>query len=347
MIVSTAPHIRIKRTTKRIMLDVLLSLFPATAAGVVYFGWQAAVLVLLSLVTAFLSEFCYFAVQEKLWVTPKEKLKKFFHQFDFTSLVTGLLLALSLPCNLNGWYLPVLGSLFAVVVVKMLFGGTGKNVVNPAVAGRIFLFVSFAAMTAYPAARFPALYSNGVVTGATQLQSLLSGGAALSPLDLFLGTGVAGCLGETCKLALLAGGVYLVVRGVIRWYLPLLYIGATGLYAVVANGFDFSAFLPSVLSGGLMLGAIFMATDYVTTPKSRVANIVYFLLLGLLTGALRQATGLETVSFAILLMNVTVPLFDLASVVFPFGSRFFESLRGRLTALFKRRTARRTKEIQP
>ena len=322
LILSTAPHVKTARTTKTIMLDVLIALLPATVAGIVFFGWQALVMILLSLVSAALTEFVYYIVQNKIWQDPKGVCVKFLKQFDFSSLVTGLLLALVIPSDIEGWYMPILGSVFAVAVVKMLFGGTGKNVVNPALAGRVFLFISFALMMQYPAPNFGALLdtTGDVMTGATSLTSGLAGEGTLSALDLFLGTGVAGCIGETCKLALLAGGVYLCVRGVIKWYLPLIYILVTGLFAVCLEGFDFGAFLPSVFGGGLILGAIFMATDYTTTPKSTLGNVIYFILLGLLTAGLRKATGIEVVSFCILLMNFLVFLIDKAIPARPFGS---------------------------
>lgn len=321
-ILSAAPHIRSRRTTKNIMLDVLIALLPATIAGIVYFGWQAAVIIVISLASAALTEFVWYIIEHKIWKNGQKTLKDFIAQFDFTSLVTGLLLALCLPANIEGWYMPLLGSIFAVGVVKMLFGGTGKNIVNPAIAGRIFLFISFTLMTVYPDANFGPLGERGLeelMTGATSLTSGLKGGMMLSNLDLFLGTGVAGCIGETCKLALIVGYLYLCVRGVIKWYLPLLYIGFTGLFAVALEGFNFDYFLPSILSGGLILGACFMATDYVTTPKSKLGNIIYFIALGLLTAGLRKATGIEVVSFCILLMNFLVFLIDIIIKPRPFG----------------------------
>ncbi len=321
-ILSTAPHIKTRRTTRSIMLDVLIALLPASIAGIVYFGWQAAVIIVISLAAAVLTEFVWYLIEHKVWRDARETVRAWAAQFDCTSLVTGLLLALCLPAHIDGWYMPLLGSIFAVGVVKMLFGGTGKNIVNPAIAGRIFLFISFTAMTVYPAANFGPLGEvslDRLQTGATTLTSGLQGGEMLSNLDLFLGTGVAGCIGETCKLALLVGFVYLCVRGVVKWYLPLLYIAVTGLFAVALEGFDFTWFLPSVLSGGLILGACFMATDYVTTPKSKLGNIIYFVALGLLTAGLRKTTGIEVVSFCILLMNFTVFLIDLAIKPRPFG----------------------------
>lgn len=323
LLISQTPHVKTKRTTKHIMLDVLIALVPAAAASIVYFGWQAAVIIAIAMASAFLTEFVYYIIQHKIWANPKETCLKFFRQFDFTTLVTGLLLALCIPANINGWYMPILGSIFAIAVVKMLFGGTGKNIVNPALAGRIFLFISFGLMLTASVCNFAPIIGGGeeLQTGATQLGgNILQGNESISPLDLFLGTGLATtAMGETCKLALLVGGIYLCVRGVIKWYLPLIYIAVTGLFAVALEGFDFNAFLPSVLSGGLFLGAIFMATDYVTSPKSFWGNIVYFVVLGLLTAGLRKATGVEVVSFVILLMNFVVFLLDLLFKVVPFG----------------------------
>ena len=317
-----SPHQKSSLTTRRIMLDVLIALLPASAAGIVFFGWEAAVFIAISLASAFLTELVWYLIQHKVW-TDSGILKDFFRQFDLTSLVTGLLLALCLPAQIEAWYMPLIGSIFAVGVAKMLFGGTGKNIVNPALAGRIMLFISFTAMTMYPAANFGPIATDAAnfdpSAGSTQLGNFLSGQPMLSALDLFLGTGVAGCIGETCKLALLVGYLYLCVRSVIKWYLPVLYIGVTGLFAVALEGFDFGYFLPSILSGGLFLGAIFMATDYVTSPKSKLGNIIYFIALGLLTAGLRKATGIEVVSFCILLMNFLVFLIDLAIKPRPFG----------------------------
>ncbi len=324
LIVSPAPHIKTRRTTRTIMLDVLIALLPASAAGIVFFGWEAAVFIAISLAGAFLTELVWYLIQHKVW-KDSGILKDFFRQFDFTSLVTGLLLALCLPAQIEAWYMPLIGSIFAVGVAKMLFGGTGKNIVNPALAGRIMLFISFTAMTMYPAANFGPIATDAAnfdpSAGSTQLGNFLSGQPMLSALDLFLGTGVAGCIGETCKLALLVGYLYLCVRGVIKWYLPLLYIAATGLFAMaLEGGFGINLFAEAIFSGGLFLGAIFMATDYVTTPKTTLGNIIYFIALGLFTAGLRKAVGIEVVSFAIFLMNFVVFLLDLVIRPRPFGS---------------------------
>ena len=323
LIVSPAPHIKTRRTTRTIMLDVLIALLPASAAGIVFFGWEAAVFIAISLAGAFLTELVWYLIQHKVW-TDSGILKDFFRQFDLTSLVTGLLLALCLPAQIEAWYMPLIGSIFAVGVAKMLFGGTGKNIVNPALAGRIMLFISFTAMTMYPAANFGPIATDAAnfdpSAGSTQLGNFLSGQPMLSALDLFLGTGVAGCIGETCKLALLVGYLYLCVRGVIKWYLPLLYIVTTGLFAMaLEGGFGINLFAEAIFSGGLFLGAIFMATDYVTTPKTTLGNIIYFIALGLFTAGLRKAVGIEVVSFAIFLMNFVVFLLDLVIRPRPFG----------------------------
>ena len=319
LVVSMPPHLKTKRTTKHIMLDVVIALLPATVMGCVLFGLSALLTIAISVVAAVLSEYVYALLSHRVW-KDHAYAKRFWKEFDFTSVVTGLLLALVIPASVP-WYYPLLGSIFAIVVVKMLFGGTGKNIVNPAIAGRIFLFISFAAMTSYPAAIIGTVFSaapevgNDIFTGATPLTNFLNPdfGASITQsnlTDLFFGFGVAGCIGETCKAALLLGYLYLVVRKVIKFWQPLLYIGVTGLFAVCLNGFDFSAFLPSILSGGLFLGAIFMATDYVTSPKSDLGNVIYYVALGLITAGLRKTTGIEVVSFAIMLMNIIVPLID-------------------------------------
>ncbi len=323
-IVSSSPHIKTKCTTRKIMLDVVIALMPATIAGCVLFGWSALVTLLLSVAGAVITELVYSLAMKK-------SFGKIVEDFDFTSVVTGLLLGLTLPAlpldKTFPWYMPLLGGIFAIAVVKMLFGGTGKNIVNPAIAGRIFLFLSFSSfMVKWVAPNFMPDNSvvsgtaGSIITGSTHLTTILQTGsvANISNLDLFLGIGVAGCIGETCKLALLIGFVYLIVKKVIDWKLPLIYIVTTGLMAVIYHK-SFQFFLPAILSGGLFLGAIFMATDYVTSPNTLLGNIIYFFLLGVLTGVLREATKMEVVSFVILLMNLVVPLFNTYLRYKPFG----------------------------
>lgn len=315
-VISSSPHIRCGRTTKKIMIDVLIALLPASVAAVVYFGISALLIILIGTLSACLAEF--------VWrLCNKEKPREILNAFDYSSAVTGLLLALNLSSTVP-LYLPLFGSVFAVIAVKMLFGGTGKNFVNPAIVGRIFLFMSFSSvMTAGYANPIIGIIGGGTIqTGETVLSQILVGGSSKivhSGLDLFLGTGVSGCIGETCKAALLAGGIYLCARRVIKWQYPLIYIAATGLLSAALYG-ETAMIMYSVLSGGLFLGAIFMATDYVTSPNTALGNYIYFICLGVLTAVLRYAAQMETVSFAILLMNLTVPLIDKACKNVPFGS---------------------------
>ena len=315
---SSSPHVKAKRTTRQIMVRVCIALIPALIMGIIYFGYMAAVLVALSTLSAIASEFIYLLIT-------KNDFKSILKQFDFTSCVTGMLIGLSIGVQ-TPVYVPIFASVFAIIVVKMLFGGTGKNLVNPAVTGRIFAFISFTAvMTGGWVA--PAIGSlvgaSSVSTGATVLTGMLNKEASVMPmvsnLDLLLGTGVAGCIGETCKVALILGGIYLAIDGIINILYPMIYVAVAGLFAVALGGFDFALFLPSILSGGLMFGAIFMATDYTTSPNTMLGNVIYFVLLGLITTGLRVATGIETVSFAILLMNLFVPLIDKFVLHKPFG----------------------------
>ena len=248
-------------------------------------------------------------------------------QFDYTSIVTGLILALIIPSTAN-WYEVLIGAVLAIILVKMLFGGTGKNLVNPAATGRVIMFLSFS-LTTYIATTFePISLDSQLFTGATHLSGYLLGGnagARMEWIDLFLGTGLAGCIGETCKLALIIGYLYLVIRKVIKWWQPLLYVVLSAFLSVcmaaTAEGaaFDITLFVDYALSGGLMFGAIFMATDYVTSPKGVYGQIVYYVLLAVLTSLLRFYTKIEVVSFVIMIVNLIVPLIDTYIVRRPFG----------------------------
>ncbi len=322
LVYSPSPHVKNKRTTRRIMIDVCIALLPATVAGVVLFGLKALLLIALSVASAVLAEGIYLLIEGK---TVREIVKK----FDFSSCVTGLLLGLTVGTNYP-WYSVILGSVFSVVVVKMLFGGVGKNIVNPAITGRIFIFMSFQSVVGkWVLPTLGSLGGGSVETGATIIESIMKGSLpTLSNLDLFLGTGLPGCIGETCKLALLLGGIYLVWRKIINPFYPVIYIAVAGLFTVALKGFDFAYFLPSILSGGLIIGAIFMATDYTTTPDTLLGNVIYFICLGLLTAGLRVATKMEVTSFAILLMNLLVPLFDKFIITKPFGYQKPEKVKG-------------------
>lgn len=325
ILVSSSPHIRSRVTTRRLMLDVIIALLPCVVAGAVFFGPYALALTAISVGSAVATEFVYALVYRKAWKDFKGAVKHIVKDFDFTSIISGLILALIIPVTVE-WYLPLIGSVFSIAVCKMLFGGTGRNVVNPAATARIFLFISFTSMTSYvgtcvlPALVAPNADVTEILSGATPLTAIFTegGGLTLGLGDLFLGTGVDGCIGETCKLAILVGFLWLVVRRVIKWYYPIIYIVVTGLFAVALQG-SFEYFLPSILSGGLLFGAVFMATDYSTSPKSTAGNILYFVCLGLLTAGLRKATGIEVVSFCILLMNCLTPLIDTYLPRRPFG----------------------------
>ena len=327
---SGSPQIRDNSTTKRIMIDVCIALLPATIVGCVLlgllnpqYGIQSAILMVISVLAAVASEFAYKLIT-------KVPFKKILDEFDFTSVVTGMLIGMNLYQN-SKWYAAVLCSVFAIVVVKMLFGGTGKNIVNPAIAGRIFGYIAFGAgfggTMGFDKAYFSPVTVGTIQAGATPLQAVLGDATCtLSNLDLFLGTGVPGCIGEISKVALLAGGIYLVLRGVLNFRWPLVYIAVAGVTTVVIEliggaGFTdaLGKFLPSILSGGLILGAVFMATDYVTAPVTKLGKYIYFAFLGILTAVLRDAVGAEVVSFAILLGNLIVPLIDGYILRRPFG----------------------------
>ncbi len=314
---SPSPHIKAPRTTRGIMLRVCIALLPACIMGVVYFGLNALLLLLISTLSAVASEYAYLLVMKK-------SFKEITRKFDFTSCVTGMLIAMCLGSQ-TPLYVPVFASAFAIIVVKMIFGGTGKNLVNPAITGRIFAFMSFATLVTSgwiePSIKAIFVNTETVITGATVLTDMLSENMlpSISFLDLLLGTGVMGCIGETCKIALITGAIFLSISGIINIIYPLIYVAITGLFTVCLMNFNFAYFLPSILSGGLILGAFFMATDYTTSPNTTLGNIIYFVLLGLITAGLRVATKMEVVSFAILLMNLVVPLIDKFIINRPFG----------------------------
>ncbi|MBR6789144.1 MAG: RnfABCDGE type electron transport complex subunit D [Clostridia bacterium] len=335
VIISASPHVRAKTSTRRIMIDVCIALLPCLVAAVIFFGAYSLAIASASIVCAVLTELVYSAIYRKVWKDFKGVMGRLFREFDFTSVVSGLILALIIPTTyaVKGelfylpLYLPAIGSVFSIALAKMVFGGTGRNFANPAASGRIVLFISFTAMLTSCVGNCviePIIKSadvSEILSGATPLTALYlpEGGLTLSPLDLLLGTGVDGSMGETCKIAILIGYAYLAVRRVIKWYYPLIYIGTAGVFAVMLAGFNFAYFLPSILSGGLLFGAVFMATDYSTSPKSTLANVIYYVCLGLLNSGLRVATGIEVTSFCILLMNCLVPLLDTYLPRRPFG----------------------------
>lgn len=287
--ISVSPHIRSARTTQNIMLDVIIALLPTTIAGVVIFGWSALAVVVACVAAAVLSEYLFNLI-----------IKKEQTVGDLSAVVTGLLLALNLPANLPIWQ-GVVGSVFAIVIVKCFFGGIGCNVVNPAITARVFMLVAFGTMAK---AAFPV----DAVSEATPLVELAEG-KTLSLMDLFLGN-VGGSIGEVSALALLLGFVYLLVRKVITWHLPVIYIGTVFLLTLAVEGDPLVA-LAYILSGGLFIGAIFMATDYVTSPPTPAGKLIFGVGAGVITVLIRfWGNYPEGVSFAILLMNILNPYIE-------------------------------------
>ena len=286
---SVSPHIHSGRSTQRIMLDVIIALLPAAAAGCVIFGLRALAVIALTVAACVGFEALF-----NLIVKKKQTVG------DLSAIVTGLLLALNLSANVPLWQC-VIGALFAIVVVKCLFGGLGCNPVNPAITARVFMLVSFGSMAK---AALPTVVDT--VAGATPLASE----EALSLLDLFLGLH-GGAIGETCAAALLLGFIYLLARRVISWHLPVAFIGTVFVASLFVEGMSFTAALAAVLSGGLMIGAIFMATDYVTSPSTAWGKVIFGVGAGVLTVLIRYlSTYPEGVSFAILMMNILTPFID-------------------------------------
>lgn len=289
---SASPHIHSGRTTSSIMRDVLISLLPAVVAGTVIFGWRSLLVVAVCVASCVILEALFDLI------TKKEQTVG-----DFSAAVTGLLLALNLPANIPIWQC-VVGCVFAILLVKCLFGGIGRNLVNPAITARVFMLVSFGSMAVQA---MPTIVDT--VSGATPLAQLAEGETP-KLLDLFLGT-TGGAIGETCALALLIGCAYLLFRRVITWHIPVAFVGTVFVLSFFMEGFDFAKALACVLSGGLLIGAIFMATDYVTSPATAWGKVIFGLGAGLLTFMIRYfGTYPEGVSFAILFMNILTPYIE-------------------------------------
>lgn len=314
--VASSPHKLDGANTRRIMLDVLIALLPCLVCGVVYFGLYALLLVVICMAASFASEQIYNLIRKKPVTT------------DLSALVTGLILGLNLPPRAP-WYIPLIGGVFAIVIIKMLFGGLGKNFANPAAAARVFLLLAYStAMTSFIGADPGNLIADGS-TGATYL----SGGAAVladsllgiggywgNVLQLFFGN-VGGSIGETCKLAVLAGGGYLLVRRVIDWRIPLVYVLTASVFALFLWN-SAQEVLLQLFSGGLLFGAFFMATDYATSPKWKINRILYAFGLGAITMVIRRFGNYpEGTSLAILFMNLLVPAMDKFLIPVRFGQR--------------------------
>lgn len=297
LLVSHGPHVRSKNTTQRIMLDVIIALLPALVASVLIFGWRALLVTAVCVLTCVLGEWLF-----ELLCKRQNTVS------DLSAVVTGVLLACNLPVGIPLWQ-AVFGSVVAIVVVKQLFGGIGKNFANPAITARIVMLLSFAgSMSDFSAV-------SDTVSSATPLTALSAGESVPSLLDLFLGRH-GGSLGETCVLAILIGGVYLICRRVITWHTPVVFIGTVFIFTWLLGEDP----LVHILTGGLMLGAFFMATDYSTTPPTKWGKVIFGIGCGLITVLIRVFGNYpEGVSFAILFMNILTPYISRWTRRKPFG----------------------------
>lgn len=299
LIVSASPHIFTKNTTADIMFDVVIALFPALFASIYFFGVRALIVTLVCVISCVLFEFL-----------ARKIMKRSNTISDFSAVVTGMLLAFNLPVSIPLW-IAVIGSFVAIVVVKQLFGGIGQNFANPAIAARIILFVSYGTYMTTWTEPFAYKHSVDAVASATPLLNINSA----NTFDLFIGN-VSGCIGEVSALALLIGGIYLCIKKVINPLVPFSFIGTVFLFtwALGENPVN------HILAGGLMLGAIFMATDYATTPVTLKGKIIFGIGCGIVTATIRIFGSYpEGVSFAILFMNLLTPLIDRLTQTKPFG----------------------------
>ena len=296
LIVSSAPHIRTKKDTPGVMLDVIIALLPTLIAGVVIFGLRALLVVATCVLASVVSEFLFNIIVKKNQTI-----------FDLSAIVTGLILGLNLRADAPVWQC-IVGSVFAIIVVKCLFGGLGQNFANPAVTARVFLLICFSNTLAGGAR--PIISSNpDLVAGATPLAVIAEGGELPALKDMFLGLR-GGAIGEACILALVLGFIYLVARGVINFEIPVIMVGSVFVLSLLVGG-NATVALYQILSGGLVFGAVFMATDYVTTPITRTGKMIFALGCGLITFLIRQYGGYpEGVSFAILFMNILTPYIE-------------------------------------
>ena len=298
--VSSSPHVRSGETTRSIMLDVAIALIPASAFGVYRFGLHALLVLLISIAVAVLSEYAFQKITgQKVTIG------------DGSALVTGLLIGLNMPPEIPLW-IPALGSIFAIIFVKQFFGGIGQNFMNPALGARCFLLISFTQLMSD--------FTVDGVSGATPLVQLSSEGST-NLMSAFLGF-TSGTIGEISALALLIGGAYLLIRKVITWEIPVIYVAAFAVFEFIFGGHGFSlVFVASeICSGGLLLGAIFMATDYVTSPMTEKGKVLYAVLLGVLTGIFRTyGASAEGVSYAIIISNLLVPLIERITMPTAFG----------------------------
>ncbi len=315
--VSPSPHIKAAETTSTIMLDVIIALLPAFAWGVYSFGWRALAIALISVGCCVGFE----ALTQSL-------LKRKIMIADLSAAVTGLLLAMNLPVTVPLW-MPVVGSFFAIVVVKQLFGGLGRNFVNPALCARVFLFSWAGEMTLFPKVgekinSFAVTLNTADITaGATPLSALKNGELPDTKLsDMIIGN-MGGCIGEVSALFLAAGGVYLLIRKVITWHIPAAFLGTVAVLTLLFpqhGGVASDFMLSELFAGGLFLGSIFMATDYSTSPVTPKGRVIFGIGCGAITVLIRYFGGYpEGVSFAILVMNLLVWYIDMLTMPKRFG----------------------------
>lgn len=318
--VTSSPHVKSGSTVTGIMLDVIIALVPAFIAAICIFGPRALLVVAVCVASCVVTEYIC-----------RKIMKKDTTIGDLSAVVTGILLAFNLPANIPLW-MAVIGSVAAVAVVKQMFGGLGQNFVNPAITGRIVMLVSFGtAMTSFPA---PFAWKGGAdaMTSATPLAALssidLGGNVAAqienadlpSVMDMFFGI-TGGSLGEVCSAALIIGGLYLMVRHVISPVIPLSFIGTTAVIMLIASGGSLTFTAYEIFGGGLILGAVFMATDYATSPVNRLGKVIFGIGCGIIASVIRLFGNLpEGVSYAIMIMNILVPLIEKVSMPKPFGT---------------------------
>lgn len=298
--VSSSPHVRSKDTTERIMLYVIIALLPTTLFGIYNFGYRALILILVTIASCVASEWIFNKIVHK-----KQTIN------DLSAVVTGLLLALNLPATLP-WWEAVLGGVFAIVVVKCMFGGLGQNFMNPALGARCFLLIAFAAnMTNFTIDSY---------TGATPLAAMRNGDP-VNTMDMLIGR-TAGTIGETSAIAILIGAIFLILMGVIDLRIPASYIITFIVFMLLfsGHGSDWTYITAQLCGGGLMLGAFFMATDYVTSPITPMGQIIFGICCGIFTGLFRCfGANAEGVSFAIILSNILVPMIEKYTVPRAFG----------------------------
>ena len=306
-VVSGTPHVRSKESIQSIMRDVIIALVPATAAGIYYFGINALILIIAAIASAVVFE----AICQKI-------MKKPVTVSDLSAVVTGLLLAMNLPATAPVW-VAIVGSAFAIIFGKQLFGGLGQNFINPALAGRAFLLASYPTeMTTWAVpnglnladAATSATSVADAATYATPLAELKAGALHASIGQLAIGQ-VGGCIGETCAIALIIGGIYLLYKHVISWKIPVIYIGTVFILFAVIGRHGVRMPVQEILAGGVMLGGIFMATDYASSPVTPKGQIIFAVGAGLITYLIRTFGGYpEGVSYSILIMNCCVPLIE-------------------------------------